>query len=85
MKSGFVRSPLGLRRKILLVMQRSYLVTADQIAAAAYARRICFDGRTNRCSTAELVAVRRALRRLADRGHVAHVGWRRRRKVWSKL
>jgi hypothetical protein len=80
-KSGFVGRPLALRRRILLVMSRFDGLTAERIAGMAYAKRMRFDYMPMR-SAAQVSATRRALRRLADRGHVAHVGWQRRNKLW---
>ncbi|WP_316205302.1 hypothetical protein [Bradyrhizobium sp. SZCCHNS3004] len=82
-QTGFSGKPLALRRRIIEVLERAHRLTAFEIASSAYAERIVLDGRA-RCSTAQLVAVRRALRRLADRGHVVSHCRQRRWKMWER-
>lgn len=82
-QSGFSGKPLALRRRILEVLERAHRLTAFEIASSAFAERIVLGGRA-RCSTAQLVSVRRALRRLADRGHVVSHCRQRRWKMWER-
>lgn len=82
-ETGFAGRPLALRRRVLEVLDRRDRLTAEQIAGVSYRKQVRFDHDT-RPSAAQLVAVRRALRRLAARGAVRAAGWHRRRKVWER-
>jgi hypothetical protein len=80
---GFAGQPLALRRAVLEILGRRGWLTAADIAAAVYSRRIMI--RTpawRRPTTSELVSVRRALRCLAAKGRVVVDGRYRRRKIF---
>jgi hypothetical protein len=83
-RTGFANRPLALRRCLVEILRRRDRLTAADMAAIAYARRIVVrpGHRRHVVPNAQLVAVRRALRKLVDKGRVEVLYRYRRRKIF---
>jgi hypothetical protein len=74
----------GLRAKIVTVLAKHDGLTAWEIAANVYQRRLIVRRSWYRTATeAQLGATRRALRRLVKKGRVIVIGRDRRKKVYA--
>lgn len=83
-KRGFAGRPLALRRCILELLGRRDMLSAHDLAAAAYGRRVVVrPGWVRNVTPAELVAVRDALRVLIGKGRVAVRGRYRRWRLFA--
>ena len=82
---GFAARPnRGLRSRIVAMLAEQDGLTAWEIAAIAYQRRLVMRRGWYRTATeVQLVATRRALRRLVRKGRVVVTGRYRRRKVYA--
>jgi hypothetical protein len=81
---GFASRPLALRRCLIEILSRRDRLTAHDLAGIAYGGRrlIVRPGHRREVTPSQLVAVRRALRRLVARGRVRVLLRRRRWKVF---
>ena len=84
-RSGFAGRPLALRRCLLEILRRRDRLTAFDLAAAAYSRRVVVRPGHRRygVTDAQLVSDRRALRRLVAKGRVKVLYRYRHRKVFA--
>jgi hypothetical protein len=85
-RRGFANRPLALRRCILEVLSRRDMLTAHDLAAAAYGWRVVVRTRYARdVTTAQLTSVRRALRALVAKGRVGVLCCYRRWRLFTLL
>jgi hypothetical protein len=82
-RTGFANRPFALRRCLFEILRRRDRLTAHDLAAIAYSRRVIVrPGHRRHVTTAQLVATRRALRVLVAKGRVRLLYRYRRRKVF---
>jgi hypothetical protein len=82
-RNRFPYRPLGLRRAILLVLERSDRLNASELAGCCYCHRPMARPGCRVPSDAEIVSVRRALRDLVATGKVRKAG-RYRRSAYQR-
>jgi hypothetical protein len=84
-ETGFANRPFALRRRLLAILSRRNKLTAHDLAGIAYGGRrlIVRPGHRRHVTSSQLVAVRRALRRLAAKGRVQVLYRRRRWKIFT--
>jgi hypothetical protein len=81
---GFAGQPLALRRCLVEILTRRDRLSAHDLAGVAYARRLVVrPGHRRHVTDAQLVATRRALRRLVAKGKVRVLYRYRHRKIFE--
>jgi hypothetical protein len=84
-ETGFANRPFALRRCLIEILSRRDRLTARDLAGIAYGSRrlIVRPGHRRHVTSSQMVAVRRALRRLAAKGRVQVFYRRRRCKIFT--